>query len=963
MKFEIARPLVLILLPVLLVFTIWSARYLYTHKKTQRITRILARSFLLTLVVLALSGLSIKWTTNRTTTIFLVDVSDSVREQTNEVISFVNSAVREKGHKDYVGIISFGSNAEVEQFVSQEVAFSELQTDVNKTATNLEEAVRMAVSMMPEDSAKRLVLITDGCENEGSVKNTIAAIGTTGVTVQAYQLEENTSDEVYVSDVTIPKDVGLGEVFNINVEVVSNIATTANVSLYMGRTLKAQQTVQLQKGVNHFIFTDTQTDEGLKTYNVTVEAASDTVSVNNEYSAYTNISVTQPVLIVEGSSGEGKEIENILDSVGIRHETVVPAAAPDSISEMMNYSAIVFANVYADDLRKGFTDALPTYIKDYGGGFICTGGPDSYALGMYDNTPIEDVLPVNMELEGEEVVPDVAMVMVIDHSGSMDAGGFGHTYLDVAKESAVAALDNLRPNDHVGVLAFDDRYTWASRLAKLDDKAAVERQIAGIPSGGGTSIYPALEEAYKAIRDDSCMVKHIILLTDGEDGYPYSYYTNLLQRINQDGITVSTVAMGSGCNTTLLQAIADDCGGRMYMADVDTDLPRIFAQEVYLTSQSYIRNEEFTPVITNSHEMIDGVMGEGTPTLMGYIATSKKNNTIPVLETSAGDPLLSVWQYGLGRSVAWTSDFTGKWSANWSSWEQTQRLWFNMITYVTQNAAIEGAYTEVEQEGNKATVVYHTDEYDGETRVMATITDDQGNSKEVEMIPESPGVYKTSFQMEGTGVYSVGVKQYENDEIKGSLNTAAIMQYSIEYQFMSAINDLDGFIKSVSGTFIENPSEVFSSELEEVRSKTNLSTILLSIAAFCFAVDIAIRRFHIDLFAPVAAIGNVVKDSKKKAAARKAEEEAEGGKKKGKKKKKKPAGKAPAGKAAPTAAMQGQAPGQAPGQMPGQAPGQAGQPGQPQQAPRPAAKKARKPEPRQMLDTGAMIKNRDENQY
>ncbi len=846
MDISFERPWFLILIPVIIGLLIFSMRYMIAQNKKTRIGQVIVRSILATALVLALSQVSIKWVGRDVTTIFLVDVSDSVREQREEVIQFVNDAVENKGKHDYVGVIAFGSDSRVEQFISQDISFSEFQTDVSSEATDLEEAVNIALAEMPEDSAKRIVLITDGNENEGNIKNTASMVVALGCDFEVMKLEENLANEVYVSDMSIPEEVGIGENFNINVEVESNVACSAVVSLYSGRTLKGQQTVNLQEGTNRFVFTDTQSDEGLKTYRVTVEAVDDTVTVNNEFSAYTNIEIELPLLLVEGSEGQAQELKGILDSIGVQYDCVTPATVPATLSDFTEYSAIIFIDVYADDLRDGFMDNLPTYIKNYGGGFIVTGGRNSFALGNYRDTVIEEVLPVNMDLQGENEVPVMAFQMVIDQSGSMSDGNGIITNLDLAKESANAALGNIRETDYVGVIAFDESYDRVVPLQLATDKDAISQEIFSIDIDGGTSIYPALLAATTDLNESDAQVKHIILLTDGQD--TYSDYEELKKTINDAGITLSTVAIGTGCNEELLKDLAESCNGRYFYTDISSDLPRIFAQEVFLSSNTYLINEEFTPIITSNDAMIRDVVTNGLPTLKGYVATTPKDRSIQLLQSHYGDPVLCYWQYGLGKTVAWTSDMTGEWSGNYSGWENTQLLWHNIIQYVTQDMGMEGAYVEVEQNGSRSEIRYTTENFSADTMVVATVFDDEGNATEVELDPVKPGEYIAAIDTVSTGVYTINVQQKEGEEIVSSMNTAAINQYSLEYRFYPDNTLMEEYVASVGGRIITDASEVFASKPEYVKSRWNLSTILLVMAAFWLLWDIAVRRFHIDLY-------------------------------------------------------------------------------------------------------------------
>ncbi len=871
MNISFERPLFLLLLPVIIGLLIFSMRYMIAQNKKTRIAQVAVRFLLATALVLALAQVSIKWVSKDVTTIFLVDVSDSVREQRDEVIKFVNDAVKEKGKHDYVGVIAFGSDSRVEQFISPEISFSEFQTDVSTQATDLEEAISIALAEMPVDSAKRIVLITDGNENEGSIRNTASAVVAAGCDFEVKELQENVANEVYVSDMSIPEEVGIGENFNITVEVESNVACSAVVSLYSGRTLKGQQSVNLQQGSNRFVFTDTQTDEGLKTYRVTVEAAEDTVTVNNEFSAYTNIEVELPLLLIEGQAGQGNELKRIFDSIGLKYDCVVPATAPATLSEFTEYSAVIMVDVYADDLRDGFQENLQNYIKNYGGGFVVTGGRNSFALGNYRDTIIEEVLPVDMELQGENEVPVMAIQMVIDQSGSMSDGNGIITNLDLAKEAANAAVESVSSTDYVGVMAFDDTYDRVVPIQLAEDKGSISQSIFSIGIDGGTSIFPAMQAAVTDIMQVDAQIKHIILLTDGQD--TYGDYDELKETINNAGITVSTVAVGQGCNEELLKDLAESCNGRYFYTDINTDIPRIFAQEVFLSSNTYLINETFTPIVTSNDAIIRDVVTDGLPTLMGYVATTPKGRSIQLLQSHYGDPILCYWQYGLGKTVAWTSDMTGEWSGNYAGWENTQLLWHNIIQYVTQDMAMEGAYVEVEQNGSSSEIHYTTEDFSGNTKVLATVFDDEGMATEIELDPVNPGEYVANIDTADTGVYTINVQQTENGEVVSSMNTAAINQYSLEYRFYPDNTLMEEYAASVGGRIITDATEVFDSNPEFVKSRWNLATILLVIAAVWFLFDIAVRRFHIDLskLIPVEAVQKKYAERKAKHQERKIE--------------------------------------------------------------------------------------------
>ncbi len=523
---------------------------------------------------------------------------------------------------------------------------------------------------------------------------------------------------------------------------------------------------------------------------------------------------------------------------------------------MTQYQSIVLLDVYADDLREGFLDVLETYVKDYAGGLIAIGGSNSYALGNYRNTALETVLPVSMDLEGEKEIPKLAMAMVIDHSGSMSSPSTDRsniTCMDIAKQAAVNALDSLRDIDEVGVLAFDDTYTWSVPLQLAADTDEITAKISGIQANGGTSIYPALAEAVSKLRDSDATLKHIILLTDGQDGF--HEYDDVLQEMGEYGITLSTVAVGTGADSSTLKWLAEEGGGRYYYSDAGTSLPRIFAQEVYLSSKSYLINEEFVPTIVNSHEILEDIFDEGSPSLLGYIAATPKSSSTVLLESDREDPILTVWQYGLGRSVAWNSDGTNEWTGNFAGWDNYAALWRNIIDWTISDSDLGSDVLNVTQEGSSIILEYETEEYTTDTGIEAVLTDENGTQQKVTLRAVSPGKYRAEVDADEIGVYSINVRKQNGEEIVKNVNTAAALQYSKEYRFAEVSNNLDGFVNQTGGRYITEPGEVFDTELEGAVSKRDITQVLLVLAVLLFALDIVVRRLHLDW---LALAGNAV---------------------------------------------------------------------------------------------------------
>ncbi len=839
----------LLFLVLLLLIIEWIVYVFQVHTKKKK-QFLVVRLLVFLLVILAMAGISVSKKQNRTETIFLVDVSDSMSGNVKEVENYLQSAIAKMPDKNLAGVVVFGKETAVDWFLTEKKGFAGFTTEPVTLATNIEKAVNVACSMFDEGVTKRLILITDGSENEGSMN--LAAQTLKGREVELYTIamEDSISgnSEVYIDDLQAPSVIHVGDHYNVMVSVTSNVETDATLSLFTGRIAKGQQSVHLTKGTNQFMFEDVGEEGTIAQYKAVIEPKEDTISVNNTYVTFAEVEAQPRVLVVEGTSGEAEEFKKVLAAANIGCDTVTPKGVPTSLSELNQYKAVITLNVHYDDFREGFPTVLDSYVKDFAGGYICIGGDSSYALGGYRGTELEQMLPVSMDLQGEKEIPKMAMAFVIDQSGSMSSPSEENTSitgLDLAKQAAMSGVAEVRVTDEVGVLAFDDSYNWTVPIQEASDIDAIKESIRTIGYGGGTSIYPALQEANLQILKSDAKLKHIVLLTDGQDGY--NQYDNLLNQIKEAGITVSTVAVGTEADQTTLAYIAETCGGRYYYTDINNAIPRIFAQEVYLSTKSYLVNETFYPTITSNNQVLDGVMEEGCPALLGYVATTAKPTADVILESDNQDPVLSAWQYGLGRTVAWCSDGDNQWTAQYATWENYPMLWSNIIQYVLSDSELGEDTLEIAKEGNTAVISYSTKEYDKDTEVKAIVTDESGNAKEITLDAVKPGTYETSADMDEIGVYNVSLRKMKEDEVVKNYNTAYANQYSVEYQFTDTKTDLTTFTKQAGGVELTLSDSIWNQEQQMVKAKISLTNPLLILAMLCFLFDIILRRFSVDI--------------------------------------------------------------------------------------------------------------------
>jgi len=891
-------------------------------------------------LVLALFGLGLRIGSNKTATVFVVDLSNSNADHLDEMQEYLRQTVDEMPSGNVYGIVSFGKDALVEQFMTGKKSYGGLMTIPEKTATNFENAVSRAMTLIPGDANGRLVVLTDGRETRGNIQNLTQALVAGKTEFLTILYENQTGDDAYIENVELPAYLHPGDKYSITVLAESNFDTDAVVIVYHGSAQSAAYSVHLNKGSNRFVFYDQVGEDvgggSMENLKVQVQAPGDICEENDFYNAYSVVESAPRILVISGRQTNTSGFAQILQAAGCDYSVVSAMNAPRTIDDMLVYKSMILVDTYIGDLPQGFLDNLEAYVKDYGCGFICCGGENSYALGGYRGSVLETVLPVNMQLKTVNEQATMAMVMVIDRSGSMSGSGSGPSNLDVAINAAMVAVDNLQDTDYVGVLTFDDAYEWQVEMTQVTDRDAIKQAIGEISYGGGTTIKPSLKEAYEEISKCEVSMKHVVLLTDGMG--ETNDFSDVIKQYNKGGVTLSTVAVGAGSDTKLLEQLANHCGGRYYYSDQASELPKIFAQEVFLGGESYLQNGEFALAVRTGHELTANLFEGGWPILHGYISASEKtasNRIISVPEKDA--PILTVWQYGLGRTVAWNSDVTGEWTDAFAGKDDYVQLWKRVVDYSTGNANLGGDSVNVVTAGEVTQIAYQTMDYSSSTEVLATVIGPDGESSETKLHATAPGKYETEIPSSEPGMYHLNVRRMEDGQIAGYLTTAAAVQFSDEYKFDVSEAPYLNFVQRV-GRVIDEDEEIWTKIDAGAREKRSLTNLLLALAICLFLADVAMRRFQYEPdFAKIAERG---KQRRAQKAARRQEENAQ----------MPGAGQMPAGAAQMPGAGQSVAAGQ--GAMPVQ-----GAPAQ-RKAPDRRSRKAKPQE--QILDTSQLLKKKDD---
>jgi len=831
---------VLLVLILLLMAAEWL---IYVRQMRYRGKFYLAvRLFGAAMLFLALFGVSVSRRSGVNTTIFLVDISNSNEQNLSVMEDYLDDVLRQMPKENQYGIVTFGKNSLVEQFLTREDHFSSIMSLPDKTATNFEDAMSRALAMIPTDGAGRVVMLTDGKETKGDLVNVASALtaGQVEFLARVYTVEQG--QDAYVENVELPSYLYQGDAYSVTVTVESNYEIDAQIQIWMGTMQTESYDVHLNRGANQFRFRQKVKGENIESFQVKVVAAGDTCPENDSYHAYSVVDSIPRVLLISGMGEDSREYENLLRSANCSYNRVSAINAPVTLEGLLEFKSVILENVYLSDLPNGFLENIETYVKDYGCGLICCGGDDSYALGGYRDSVLETVLPVDMELRGVNEIPAMAMIMVIDHSGSMitDAGG-GATNLDLAIAAAETAVDQMRSSDYVGVLSFDDQYEWVVEPVLASEKKAIKAQIETIKEGGGTTIQPALRAALEGVSACKVDIRHVILLTDGQG--ESRNYSDTIEGYTKADVTLSTVAMGSESDISILEQLAENCGGRYYYSDRASEIPKIFAQEVFLRGDTYLQNGDFGLAVNSRNEITKGLFETGWPNIYGYVSATPKSASNVLIASEKDDPVLTVLQYGLGHTVAWNTDVANEWTAGYAGKDDYAQLWKRIIDYSAGNASIGEDSVDVMTAGGHTDIVYRALDYGEGTQVEAVYTDPEGVTRTVPLHATAPGRYEAKLDTDITGLYQLSVRRVDGGTITNAVTTAAAVQYSDEYKFNVSAAAFTNFVERY-GRMLEPEENFWQQRKSQVREKYELTKWLLILATLWFVLDIALRRFH-----------------------------------------------------------------------------------------------------------------------
>lgn len=689
-----------------------------------------------------------------------VDLSRSIgqegREKAREILE---AARRSKSGDVRTGLLAFGRAPEWEFLPRAEISEIDFASRLDREETDIQAALQAALAQAGEGRQEKILLISDGNENRGDVARVLPLLRAQGVQVWTLPVSLSRGrNEVYLSALTLPQQVDSAEGFEVRGSIESVREAQARVRLLRDGAVLAEREMRLSPGANSVMFRDSLALRGNHAYELLVEAADDTLAENNLLQGVVEVKGPPRVLLLSAQKESQRIISRALQVQGYSVVEATPERHPLTLGDLSAYDLLVLDNVPALQLSHAKMESIEKYVRDIGGGLLVIGGSQSYGAGGYYRTPLERILPVEMRPPARLEMPHVALLFVLDKSGSMGAGAEGSTKLDLAKAAAIAAADIMNPTDQVGILAFDANWDWALPFQQVGKGEWISDRLSSLQSDGGTDLYKAMIEAERGMASKQAAIKHVIVLSDGLTDK--ADFSGLVNKMARDGVTVSTVSVGNDADVPLMADIAKVGKGRGYVALDPQTIPQIFTTETLLISRDLLIEKPFTPAIVAATGPLKGIPQNNLPQLRGYVLTYPKPRA-ELLMQAEKDPLLVSWRYGLGRVMAFTSDLSGRWGKDWVSWQSFPQ-WVSQLTRDTMRKILETrARTEFHADGDAVKAVTDLVSRDGRflnhIKLKANITAPNQDSRVRSFQQSAPGRYEVTFMPSRRGIHFLTV--------------------------------------------------------------------------------------------------------------------------------------------------------------------------------------------------------------
>jgi Ca-activated chloride channel family protein len=827
-------PIWLWLLPVLVLGSI-----LWARRSSVPRAAVLLRVLIIALVVIGLAEPIKPGTITPAPLLILVDQSDSMSATSRESAWNTATAIVKAREAERTIIAAVGSEVVVTS--------TEQQPSIETAGTDLTAALQLADGLQPSN----VLLLSDGAATTSGVEEAAQALGEKQIPIDVLPLVPDTRMDARIIEITTPGGLRAGQRFRAEVTIESTHEMSAVLSISFNGQLLDQRPIQLTQGRTTVALPGRIAQSGVQHIRAVLDLDKqhDQHAENNVLEKALAVGPTPKVLVVERQPDTAAHLRDMLEAEGVQSEALRPADLSSRLSDLRRFDAIILQDVAANSLSLDQQAALREYVRSLGHGLLTLGGANSYNLGNYEGTPLEEVLPVSMETPPQRERQQIALLLIIDRSASMWGKDPATSKLEMAKSGALAATEILAADDLVGVLTFNTRTEWTVPFTRLGQGLAlseIQDRIAAIQFSGGTDIYNALGTGLQELARQENVVRHTVLLTDGRSRGDQSAYKELLEAARSNGITLSTIAIGDDADAELLQWLADRGGGRYHFAANAAEIPQLTLQETEIARENPRVEGAFQPQPAGAHPVTRGFIPQRFPMLGGYIAVTPKAEADSIIQSPQGDPILAAWQYGLGRAIAWTSDSGERWGRDWNTWDEGAPFWSQALAYLFPDPAQGALAVRIERNAAEPLLIAEARNDDGTpldlADVGARVHAQDGTETTMQLQQTAPGRYESPLSALDEGAYTIGVTLRKGEQ---QLETTIGFDQPYPAEFAVSPNTqlLDRLATSTNGRVFESSAEAIDAlQSEAAQPEQAYWPWLIGLALALWPLEIAVQQ-------------------------------------------------------------------------------------------------------------------------
>jgi Mg-chelatase subunit ChlD len=656
------------------------------------------------LLVFAMSGPKWIGRAGGTDLLLVLDRSLSMPPGSDERLGeIIGLAEGERDEADRVGVVSFGASSVEEKEPSKD-SFGGFTKSVDRTGSDLAAALDYAALLASGGRRAHVLVVSDGeYTGRDPAAGPAALLAARGVPVSFRHVARVEGPDAAAVSLDMPESVEPKARYQFSARVWANRTMKAGWTLFRDGAPIANGTRELRRGENVIFLRDVARRQGLRRYEFEIAAEGDGKPENDRALGALRVEGPARVLVVNSTGSATTGLAAILRAGGLEVDAVPSRGSRLSVEVLDAYRAVCLENVPAGDVGAGALANVRRWVESSGTGLLVTGGRSSFGAGGYFHSPLDEALPVSMELREEIRKYSVALVNVLDRSGSMamDSATPGRTKMDLAALGAAATIEMLSDYDEVGVIAVDSSAHIIQRIAPASNRHAMIGRVRSIKSmGGGIYVYTGLLAGSRMLSRSDIATKHLILFADAADAEEPGEYVDLLQKMQEAGMTVSVIGLGSDtdCDAAFLKDVAKRGGGEVYFTQDARDLPLLFSQEVTRVARASFVQEE-TAVAT-----LPGLLELGTlggvklPSVGGFNVTFPRPGAT-VAAVTVGDeealPVLAFWRRSLGRVAALTVEADGASSGRFAAWKDRTRVMTTLVGWLAGSEATDLGRTRV----------------------------------------------------------------------------------------------------------------------------------------------------------------------------------------------------------------------------------------------------------------------------